>query len=83
MPGAGIDTHTDSLEFQSEKMAQFINGIIASEEYAKFDYGVVFDICQLLPRDYDKYINKEQCDIFYLVTRTDDIEELMEETSTI
>lgn len=78
LPGAGINTHTDSMESISEKMARFINGIMASEEYAKFDYGVVFDICQLLPQDYEKYIDKEQCDIFYLVTRTDDVEKRLE-----
>lgn len=75
LPCAGINTHTDSIKSISEKMAQFINGMIESDEYSKFDYGVVFDICQLLPQDYEKYINKTKCDIFYLVTRTNDVDE--------
>lgn len=55
LPGAGINTHTDSMESISEKMARFINGIMASEEYAKFDYGVVFDICEPIYRQCQQY----------------------------
>lgn len=82
LPCAGINTHTDSVESISKKMAQFINGIIESEEYSKFDYGVVFDICQLLPQDYKKYIGNAKADIFYLVTRTKDVEERLKVLQT-
>lgn len=75
LPCAGINTHTDSIESISSKMARFINGIIESDEYSKFNYGIAFDICQLLPQDYEKYINKTKCDIFYLVTRANDVDE--------
>ena len=77
-PEMNIDTHRDSIGHISSKIAPFINAIIKSGEYDKFDYGLVIDVCQLMPDDYLKYIDQSLCDIFYLISDCESVEERLE-----
>lgn len=70
-PEMNIDTHRDSIEHISSKIAPFINALFKSGEYDKFDYGLVIDVCQLLPSDYLKYVDQELSEIYYLITDCD------------
>lgn len=66
-----INTNDESLEntkYISSVISKFINSIIASGEYNEQEYGVVIDVCQLMPEDYVKNIAGDNCDIYYLVT---------------
>ena len=66
-----INTNDESLEntkYISSVISKFINSIITSGEYNEQDYGVVIDVCQLMPEDYVKNIAGDNCDIYYLVT---------------
>lgn len=74
-PEIGIDTHTDSITNISKKVAPFINAILKSGEYDKFTYGLVIDVCQLMPEDFMTYIDRDICDIYYLITECDSAEE--------
>ncbi len=72
-PQLGIDTYAnmssiDNLIQISGKIAPFINAMFASEEYEKYERGLVIDVYQLLPEDYIKHIDPSYCDIFYFVT---------------
>jgi hypothetical protein len=74
-PELNIDTHRDSINQISKRIAPFINAIIKSGEYDKFDYGLVIDVCQLMPEDYLKNIDTDLCEIYYLVTECQTVEE--------
>lgn len=73
-----INTEDESLEntkYISSIISKFINSIINSGEYDEQEYGVVIDVCQLMPEDYIKNILNEKCDIYYLVTSKVEIDE--------
>ena len=74
-PELNIDTHRDSITHISNRIAPFINAIVKSGEYDKFDYGLVIDVCQLMPEDYLKNIDTDLCEIYYLVTECETVEE--------
>ena len=64
---------TESKEFEiyrnaSERVAQFIRGMLISEEYDEFKPGMVADVFQLLPEHYVKYLHGQNCEIAYLIT---------------
>jgi len=42
--------------------------MLDSAEYDEFEPGMVLDMYQLLPEDYDKYIRGANCEIIYLIT---------------
>ncbi len=72
-PETGIDSDAnvppmDNLFYISEKIAPFIRAMMDSGEYEELDYGMVIDVCQLLPKDYVKYIDQSICDVYYFVT---------------
>ncbi len=72
-PEAGIDTGADietikNVEFISSKIAPFIKAMTDSGEYDECDYGVVIDVFQLLPKDYNEFIDKEKCEIHYFLS---------------
>ncbi len=74
-PELNIDTHKHSISHISKRIAPFINAMIKSGEYDKFDYGLVIDVCQLMPEDYLKCIDSNLCDIYYLVTECETVED--------
>lgn len=66
-----INTNDESLENTkhiSSVISKFINSIINSGEYDEQDYGVIFDVCQLMPEDYLNNIDKTKSAIYYLIT---------------
>lgn len=65
-PEMNIDTHKDSIEHISRKIAPFINSMFKSGEYDKFDYGLVVDVCQLLPEHCLQFIDSSLFEIYYL-----------------
>ena len=67
----GIDTNNETIEntkFISSKLGKFIKQMINSGEYEEQDYGVIIDVCQLLPEDFAKNISTDNCDIYYFGT---------------
>lgn len=77
-PEMNIDTHKHGLEHISRKIAPFINSMIKSGEYDKFDYGLVIDVCQLMPEDYLACIDQELTSIYYLISDCETGEERLE-----
>lgn len=73
-PEMAIDTHKDSIKHISKRVAPLINAIFKSGEYDKFDYGLVVDVCQLMPEDFLKYVDQDLCEIYYLISDCDDAE---------
>lgn len=72
-PELNINTYADMPSFDilvniSGKIAPFINTMMESGEYDEFDRGMVLDVYQLLPEDFEKFVNKEFCKIYYLLT---------------
>lgn len=67
-PELGIDTHTDTIMNISKRVSPFINAMLKSGDYDKFDYGMVIDVCQLMPDDFVEHIDCTLCDIYYLIT---------------
>lgn len=66
-----INTNDESIEntkYISSIISKFIHSIINSGEYNEQEYGVVIDVCQLMPDDYKEYITNDNCDIYYLIT---------------
>ena len=53
----------DTLRVISSKMAPFVRTMLDSGEYDEFAPGMVLDMYQLLPEDYDKYIRGANCEI--------------------
>lgn len=72
-PETGVDTNApksseEILVTISRKMAPFLRAMMSMDEYDELNEPMVIDMYQLLPEDYEKYIDKELCDILYLVT---------------
>ena len=72
-PDTGVNTYQglssmDTLRVISGKMAPFVRAMLDTGDYDKFSPGMVIDMYQLLPEDYDKYIRGANCDIAYFIT---------------
>ncbi len=72
-PDTGVNTYQglsslETLQVISKKMAPFLQAMMDSGEYDEQEYGVVFDMYQLLPEDYVNCIDSERCGVLYLVT---------------
>lgn len=72
-PETGVNTYCglsslDTLRLISGKMAPFVRAMLDSAEYDEFEPGMVLDMYQLLPEDYERYIRGANCNILYLVT---------------
>ena len=63
-----IISSLDTLRVISVKMAPFVRAMLESGEYDEFTPGMVLDMYQLLPEDYDKYIRGANCEIVYFIT---------------
>ena len=72
-PETGVSTYQglsslDTLRVISSKMAPFVRAMLDSGQYDAFAPGMVLDMYQLLPEDYDKYIRGANCEIVYFIT---------------
>lgn len=72
-PDTGVNTYQglsslDTLRVISSKMAPFVRAMLDSGEYDEFAPGMVLDMYQLLPEDYEKYIRGANCEIVYFIT---------------
>ena len=72
-PETGVNTYQglsslETLRVISGKMAPFVRAMLESGEYDEFEPGMVLDMYQLLPEDYDKYIRGANCEIAYFIT---------------
>ena len=72
-PETGVSTYQglssmDTLRVISGKMAPFVRAMLESGEYDEFTPGMVLDMYQLLPEDYDRYIRGANCEIAYFIT---------------
>ena len=72
-PETGVSTYCglssmDTLRMISGKMAPFVRAMLESGEYDEHEPGMVLDMYQLLPEDYDKYLRGANCDIVYFIT---------------
>ena len=70
-PETKINTNIETLEntkYISSKIAPFIDKMLKSGEYNERDYGVIIDVCQLLPSDFASNISTDNCDIYYFGT---------------
>lgn len=72
-PETGIDSDAEddaerNVRYISKRIAQFIQAMIDSGEYDECPYGMVIDVCQLLPEDYVRYIDPAACEIYYFIT---------------
>ena len=72
-PETGVNTYQglssmETLHVISGKMAPFVRAMLRSGEYDEFEPGMVLDMYQLLPEDYDRYIRGANCEIVYFIT---------------
>ena len=72
-PETGVNTYQglsslETLRVISGKMAPFVRAMLGSGEYDEFEPGMVLDMYQLLPEDYDRYIRGANCEIAYFIT---------------
>ena len=72
-PETGVSTYQglsslETLRVISSKMAPFVRAMLDSGEYDEFTPGMVLDMYQLLPEDYDKYVRGANCEIAYFIT---------------
>ncbi|MBR3470064.1 MAG: hypothetical protein IKH28_10285, partial [Lachnospiraceae bacterium] len=72
-PETGVSTYCglssmDTLKLISSKMTPFVRAMLDSAEYDEFEPGMVLDMYQLLPEDYEKYLRDANCEIVYLLT---------------
>ncbi|MCR4641974.1 MAG: ATP-binding protein [Lachnospiraceae bacterium] len=72
-PETGVSTYQglsslETLRLISSKMAPFVRAMLDSGEYDEFAPGMVLDMYQLLPEDFDKYIRGANCEIVYFIT---------------
>ena len=72
-PETGVSTYQglssmDTLRVISSNMAPFVRAMLESGEYDEFTPGMVLDMYQLLPEDYDRYIRGANCKIAYFIT---------------
>lgn len=82
-PETGIDSEADkdiieNTKYISGRLAKFIRAMTDSGEYNEIDSSVVFDICQLFPEDFVRYIDRDVCDIFYFINPDVNAEERLE-----
>ena len=69
----GVNTYQglsslDTLRVISGKMAPFVRAMLDNSGYGTGEPGVVLDMYQLLPEDYDSCIRGSGCEIAYLIT---------------
>ena len=72
-PETGVSTYQglssmDTLRVISGKMAPFVRAMLESGEYDEFRPGMVLDMYQLLPEDYDRHVRGANCEIAYFIT---------------
>ena len=72
-PETGVNTYAglssmDTLRVISGKMAPFVRAMLDSGGYDGFAPGMVLDMYQLLPEDYDRCIRGANCEIAYFIT---------------
>ena len=72
-PETGVNTYQglsslETLRVISSKMAPFVRAMLDSGEYDEFEPGMVLDMYQLLPEDYDRHIRGANCEIAYFIT---------------
>ena len=72
-PETGVSTYQglsslETLRVISSKMAPFVRAMLDCSEYDEFTPGMVLDMYQLLPEDYDRYIRGANCEIVYFIT---------------
>ena len=72
-PETGVSTYQglssmETLHVISGKMAPFVRAMLESGEYDEHEPGMVLDMYQILPKDYDKYIRGANCEIVYFIT---------------
>lgn len=72
-PETGVNTYQglsslETLRVISGKMAPFVRAMLDSSEYDEFEPGMVLDMYQLLPEDYDRHIRGANCEIAYFIT---------------
>ena len=72
-PETGVNTYQglsslETLRVISGKMAPFVRAMLDNSEYDEFEPGMVLDMYQLLPEDYDKHIRGANCEIAYFIT---------------
>ena len=72
-PETGVNTYCglsslDTLKLISGKMAPFVRAMIDSKHYDEFEPGMIFDMYQLLPQDYEKHLRDANCQVFYFLT---------------
>ena len=72
-PETGVNTYQglssmDTLRVISGKMAPFVRAMLDSGEYDEYEPGMVLDMYQLLPEDYNRFICGANCDIVYFLT---------------
>ena len=73
VPETGVSTYQglsslETLRVISSKMEPFVRAMLDSGEYDEFTPGMVLDMYQLLPEDYDRYIRGANCEIVYFIT---------------
>ena len=57
-----------NYKYISSKIAPFIRAMINSGEYEECDYGVVIDVYQLTPYDFQTYITDEKSEGYFIIT---------------
>ena len=72
-PETGVSTYQglssmETLHVISGKMAPFVRAMLESGEYDEHEPGMVLDMYQILPKDYDRYICGANCEIVYFIT---------------
>ena len=72
-PETGVNTYQglssmETLHVISGKMAPFVRAMLESGEYDEHEPGMVLDMYQILPKDYDRYIRGANCEIVYFIT---------------
>ncbi len=72
-PETGVNTYQglsslETLRVISGKMAPFVRTMLENCGYDGPEPGMVLDMYQLLPEDYDKYIRGANCEIAYFIT---------------
>lgn len=72
-PETGVNTYQglssmDTLRVIGAKMAPFVRAMVGSGAYNNWEPGMVLDMYQLLPEDYDRYIRDSGCKIAYFIT---------------
>ncbi len=72
-PETGVSTEQglssmDTLRVISGKMAPFVRAMLDSGEYDEAEPGMVLDMYQLLPEDYDRFIRGANCEAVWFIT---------------